>query len=230
MKKQFKTRSSFGDVVRNLVIGGAILWFISICSSSGAGSSTSTSREFVATDRPAQIENSSLRYLPTPTKIPARLQACVDNETIRIRKGPGTQYETIGGLVSGTCMSVLGRNEDASWVYMVADGDKDGWVASWFLTVDGNVYDVPIKDVLVVLPTYTAEVAMPRSNQYSGNASSGDGSSGGNSSSGGSSSSGGAVVGGGSGATAVCADGTYSYSAHRQGTCSHHGGVAQWLK
>lgn len=31
------------------------------------------------------------------------------------------------------------------------------------------------------------------------------------------------------GATARCADGTYSYSQHRQGTCSHHGGVAQWL-
>lgn len=31
------------------------------------------------------------------------------------------------------------------------------------------------------------------------------------------------------GATARCVDGTYSYSQHRQGTCSHHGGVAQWL-
>jgi len=33
-----------------------------------------------------------------------------------------------------------------------------------------------------------------------------------------------------SGASAICNDGTYSYSAHRRGTCSHHGGVAQWLK
>jgi hypothetical protein len=32
-----------------------------------------------------------------------------------------------------------------------------------------------------------------------------------------------------SGASAICRDGTYSYSAHRRGTCSHHGGVAQWL-
>jgi hypothetical protein len=32
-----------------------------------------------------------------------------------------------------------------------------------------------------------------------------------------------------SGATAQCADGTYSFSQHRQGTCSHHGGVAHWL-
>ena len=31
------------------------------------------------------------------------------------------------------------------------------------------------------------------------------------------------------GATAKCNDGTYSFSQHRQGTCSHHGGVAAWL-
>lgn len=31
------------------------------------------------------------------------------------------------------------------------------------------------------------------------------------------------------GATALCRDGTYSFSQNRRGTCSHHGGVARWL-
>jgi hypothetical protein len=31
------------------------------------------------------------------------------------------------------------------------------------------------------------------------------------------------------GATAKCKDGTYSKSKHRAGTCSSHGGVAEWL-
>lgn len=31
------------------------------------------------------------------------------------------------------------------------------------------------------------------------------------------------------GASAQCRDGTYSFSQHRRGTCSHHGGVASWL-
>lgn len=31
------------------------------------------------------------------------------------------------------------------------------------------------------------------------------------------------------GATAKCNDGTWSFSQHRSGTCSHHGGVAEWL-
>ena len=30
-------------------------------------------------------------------------------------------------------------------------------------------------------------------------------------------------------ATARCNDGTYSYSSNRSGTCSHHGGVKEWL-
>jgi hypothetical protein len=31
------------------------------------------------------------------------------------------------------------------------------------------------------------------------------------------------------GATAQCRDGSYSFSQHRRGTCSHHGRVAKWL-
>ena len=30
------------------------------------------------------------------------------------------------------------------------------------------------------------------------------------------------------GASAHCGDGTWSFSEHHQGTCSHHGGVAEW--
>jgi uncharacterized low-complexity protein len=32
------------------------------------------------------------------------------------------------------------------------------------------------------------------------------------------------------GATAKCRDGTYSYSKHASGTCSHHGGVRRWIR
>ncbi len=39
-----------------------------------------------------------------------------------------------------------------------------------------------------------------------------------------------APAGPGSGATALCNDGTYSYAAHHQGACSHHGGVQVFYK
>jgi hypothetical protein len=32
------------------------------------------------------------------------------------------------------------------------------------------------------------------------------------------------------GASAQCRDGSYSFSLHHSGTCSHHGGVSQWIK
>lgn len=32
------------------------------------------------------------------------------------------------------------------------------------------------------------------------------------------------------GATALCRDGSYSFSQSHRGTCSHHGGVAQWYR
>jgi hypothetical protein len=31
------------------------------------------------------------------------------------------------------------------------------------------------------------------------------------------------------GASAQCRDGSYSFSLHHSGTCSHHGGVSRWL-
>jgi len=32
-----------------------------------------------------------------------------------------------------------------------------------------------------------------------------------------------------SGATAICRDGSYSFSQSHRGTCSYHGGVSRWL-
>lgn len=32
------------------------------------------------------------------------------------------------------------------------------------------------------------------------------------------------------GATARCRDQTWSFSEHRRGTCSHHGGVVRWIR
>ncbi|MGV9247220.1 DUF3761 domain-containing protein [Streptomyces sp. NPDC003710] len=55
------------------------------------------------------------------------------------------------------------------------------------------------------------------------------GSSSGGSSSGGSSNSGGDTS-HPAGVTALCNDGTYSYAAHHQGACSHHGGVAVFYR
>ena len=98
---------------------------------------------------------STRMLVPIPTLTPspalttppesASLKACVTNSEIRIRQGPGTDFEVMGGLVSGTCMQILGRNQDASWVYMVTEENKAGWVAAWLLTIEGDVNGVSVR-------------------------------------------------------------------------------------
>lgn len=73
------------------------------------------------------------------------LKACVTTSEVNIRKGPGTDFKVMGGLDFGTCMQILGRNQDASWVYMVSEGNEAGWVAAWLLTIEGDVNGVSVR-------------------------------------------------------------------------------------
>ena len=57
------------------------------------------------------------------------LYTCVEEQT-RIRRAPSTRSETIGGLMTGTCLTILGRTDDAGWVYMASDDYQAGWVAA----------------------------------------------------------------------------------------------------
>ena len=101
---------------------------------------------------------STRMLVPIPTLTPSHaltstpevvsLKACVANSAIRIRQGPGIDFEVMGGLDSGTCMQILGRNQDASWVYMVTEENKAGWVAAWLLTIEGDVKMVSVRSAL----------------------------------------------------------------------------------
>src|SRR5690349_5746764 len=82
---------------------------------------------------PALTKTSLPRSTPTPR--PIWVDACVTDSTIYIRKGPGKEHEALGGMVSGTCMSIQGRTRDSSWVYMVSEDGKAGWVAAALLTI-----------------------------------------------------------------------------------------------
>ena len=83
--------------------------------------------------------------VPTRTKEPITLSACV-RDTTRIRRGPGTQFETTGGLLSGTCLMILGRNEVASWVYVVSEDHQTGWVDVSLLNDAGGISRVSVRD------------------------------------------------------------------------------------
>jgi uncharacterized protein YgiM (DUF1202 family) len=81
----------------------------------------------------------------TPIKL--ELNACVaTEEAIRIRSGPGTDYEAIGALAAGACITILERSPDSSWVYMATADDFTGWVAAWLLTIDGDLSKVAVQN------------------------------------------------------------------------------------
>ena len=76
---------------------------------------------------------------------PITLSACVQDMT-RIRRGPGTHFETIGGLPTGTCLTIIGRNDVASWAYIVSEDHQTGWVDVSLLNDSWGIDRVSIRD------------------------------------------------------------------------------------
>ena len=84
-------------------------------------------------------------FTPIPTStIPPTIIACVSQVQLRIRSGPGKQYEVIGGALPGNCYEFDGRSEDGNWVHTKID-TSDGWLATEYLDIDISI------DTLTVL-------------------------------------------------------------------------------
>ncbi|MBN1120210.1 MAG: SH3 domain-containing protein [Anaerolineae bacterium] len=62
---------------------------------------------------------------------------------LRVRSGPGTDYEQIGTVYKDDTVPVLGRNEAATWVLIDNNGTQ-GWIAAAYCTFTGDLLSVPI--------------------------------------------------------------------------------------
>ena len=105
-------------------------------------------RSLLSSPATAPISNSNSITGPAPTRArePVAPSTCVGDSTVRLRRTPGTQSETIGGLVSGMCLTILGRNEEASWVYVMSEDYQTGWVDASLLPDVGDLSRVSIRD------------------------------------------------------------------------------------
>jgi hypothetical protein len=126
-------------------------WLLAVFVLIGLAAYIFSSRSFfglTATQGSTSLSTRDLTTGPKPTRTqePVTPSECVEDTTVRVRRGPGTQYETIGGLVSGVCFTILGRNEEATWVYVMSDDHQTGWMAASLLNGTGSLSRVSVRD------------------------------------------------------------------------------------
>jgi hypothetical protein len=83
----------------------------------------------------------------------------VNAEQLACRYGPGWPYLYFTGLLKGNRLEVIGRLDDANWIYVRAiGGNKPCWIKAEFMDVQGDIMSVepvyPEKAKLPVTPYY----------------------------------------------------------------------------
>jgi len=82
-----------------------------------------------------------------PTPVPTVTVPIASRTTgggLRMRSGPGTDYEVLTFLAEGQEVNVLGRDETGEWLKISLDSGEEGWVAAEFVDVDVSVETLPI--------------------------------------------------------------------------------------
>ncbi len=93
---------------------------------------------------------------PTPTVM---VRGVVNNRnaTVRLRAGPGTEYETLRTVPSGAALFVIGISSDLLWYNVIVADGTEGWML-------GELVSVPERTAVPVFATaeLTARAAAPR--------------------------------------------------------------------
>ncbi len=110
---------------------------------------------------PAESTESAETSTGDAQPAPARAAAASVAATVRsgtqrlnVRSGPGTGYPVVGSLASGSQVTATGRNAGADWL-RIADANLPGgtgWASAAYLTVQGNVTDLPVADTPAAQP------------------------------------------------------------------------------
>lgn len=94
--------------------------------------------------------------------------AIVNTGNLNVRSGPGVEYGVLDVLSFGEIVTMLGRNADASWVYIRTADLIEGWVNSQYLNHSINLANLPVVGAapgstatptpVVTTPTYVTGV------------------------------------------------------------------------
>ncbi|NDJ84462.1 MAG: ABC transporter substrate-binding protein [Chloroflexi bacterium] len=96
--------------------------------------------------QPTSTPTPTLTPTPNPTATPSVVTATVTSRVLNLRTGPGTEYERIDQLQQGDQVTVAGRNQNFTWLFIQYQG-RVGWVSADFVDLfdpGGLLATVPI--------------------------------------------------------------------------------------
>ncbi len=89
---------------------------------------------------------------PTPVN-PTYATGVVNTGALNVRSGPGVQFSVKTAVYFGDIVVLLGRNADATWVYIQTTNAVTGWVNQRYLTPSVPISSLPVVDASVSTPT-----------------------------------------------------------------------------
>lgn len=98
---------------------------------------------------------------PVPTPTSETAQVVVNNATLNVRSGPGTNYPRIGQVHQGDRFEIKGKNRAGTWWQIDFNG-RDGWVSADYVRTEGNVSAVQVAaNIPTPPPTPTPRPTQP---------------------------------------------------------------------
>ncbi|MCC9075431.1 SH3 domain-containing protein [Litorilinea aerophila] len=98
----------------------------------------------------------STEQMPAVEVEPAR--ATVATRSLRVREAPSTESEMIAGVKEGETYDVLAISSDGAWIQLAIPSAPDGkgWVSANFVTLEGDITNIPTVEVEASASTDTA--------------------------------------------------------------------------
>jgi hypothetical protein len=92
------------------------------------------------TPAPRQSISPQSSLIPPPNAVVTSIMS------LRLRSGPGQQFESLGSYERGTALEVTGRNLTGTWLRIRTPNGRTGWMSKEYLQVDISLDDLPVEN------------------------------------------------------------------------------------
>ncbi|MCA9865418.1 MAG: SH3 domain-containing protein [Anaerolineales bacterium] len=84
---------------------------------------------------------------PPPAPPPTGATGTVVTGALNVRTGPGIGFGAFTTISNGATVTLLGRNNDASWVKVILPDGRQGWVNASFLSTSVPIVNLPVINI-----------------------------------------------------------------------------------